>query len=295
MINKILVPLDGSKLGEVVLPYVEELIKRLNPEVTFLGVYPPNLEQLAHEHKVYLEHTAESIVEKYGDIVRTIVVSGQENRAIVDYSVNEDVGLIVGVSRGKSDTKKWTIGSTADKVIRETSKPVLVINADTEKSDVENKILNRVLVPLDGSKASQEILPFVKSLISGISMDSESKVTLFRVIPAVHHVPVGEAVVSVPYTEAELEQLKIQAENYLKEVGRDLQTNGLNIEYSIAVRNTSTAEQILDCAAQNDINLIAMSTHGRTGISKLFLGATTDRVLHSVHIPLLLVKPELVE
>jgi len=291
MIEKILVQLDGTEVSEAVLPYVQELGGRLNSEIILLNVYSPNDADLSHEHEVYLEHIAQALKKNIKEKVTPIALAGSANRVIVDYSMNEGIGLIVGMSRSKSDTKRWVIGSTADKVIRETSKPVLVISAEAPPVKEHSKILNKVLIPLDGSQASQAILPYIKLIMSGISEDAESEVTLLRVIPPAHHVPVGEAVVTVPYTDAELSQLKEQAENYLSEVGGDLQKGKIKLNFEAIVRSISTAEEILEFAIQKDVNLIAMSTHGRTGISRLFLGATTDRVLHSSNLPLLLVKP----
>ena len=291
MIKKILVQLDGTEVSESVLPYVQELGKRLNSEIILLNVYPPSAADLSHEHEVYLEHIAQALKKNMKGKVTPVTLAGSANRVIVDYSMNEGIGLIVGMSRSKSDTKRWVIGSTADKVIRETSKPVLVISAEAPPVKENSTILNKVLIPLDGSQASQAILPYIKLIMAGTSGNAESEVTLLRVIPPAHHVPVGEAVVTVPYTDAELSQLKEQAENYLSEVGENLRKGEINLNYKAIVRSISTADEILDFAIQKEVNLIAMSTHGRTGISRLFLGATTDRVLHSSKLPLLLVKP----
>ncbi len=277
MLKKILVPLDGSELGELVLPYVEEMGRRLDSEIVLLHFCLPDLEQFCHEHQIYLQHISQIVKRHTKSTVKTVALAGRANRIIVDYALNEDVGLIVGLSRSESDTSKWTIGSTADKVIRETSKPVL--------------ILNKVLIPLDGSRASEAILPYVRNFMYGISKDEETEVTLLRVLSPSHHVPVGEAVVIVPYTDVELSQLKEQAESYLVEIGKELEQDGIIVHCDAVTRSNSTADQILDVAKKSKINLIAMSTHGRTGISRLFLGTTTDRVLHSINIPILLIKP----
>jgi nucleotide-binding universal stress UspA family protein len=264
MIEKILVQLDGTEVSEYVLPYVQELGKRLNSEIILLNVYPPSDADLSHEHEVYLEHIAQALKKNMKVKVTPVALAGSANRVLVDYYM---------------------------KVIRETSKPVLVISAETPPVKENSAILNKVLIPLDGSQASQAILPYIKLIMSGTSGKAESEVTLLRVIPPAHHVPVGEAVVTVPYTDAELSQLKEQAENYLSEVGEDLQKSKIKLNYKAIVRSISTADEILDFASQKEVNLIAMSTHGRTGISRLFLGATTDRVLHNSNLPLLLVKP----
>jgi len=291
MFKKILVPLDGSELGELVLPYVKEIGRRQDSEIVLLHVCPPDLERFDHEHQVYLQHIAEIVKEHDKSIVKTTTLAGKANRIIVDYSINEEVGLIVGMSRHESDTSRWTIGSTADKVIRETSKPVLIISPETPTVKHGGNILNKALIPLDGSHASEAILPYVRNFMYGISSDSKTEVTLLRVLPPSHHVPVGEAVVIVPYTEVELSQLKEQAESYLMEVGRELEQDGITVHCDAVIRSVSTTDHILDFAKKRDVNLIAMSTHGRTGISRLFLGTTTDRLLRSVDIPILLIKP----
>lgn len=291
MFKKILVPLDGSGLGELILPYVEEFGRRQDSEIIFLHFCPPDLERFYHEHQVYLQHMAQTVKKHVKCTVKTVTLAGQANRIIVDYAMNEDIDLIVGVSRNESDTKRWAIGSTADKVIRETSKPVLIICAEVPIIKRGGNILNKVLIPLDGSRASEAILPYVRNLMSGIHDNAETEVTLLRVLPTSHHVPVGEAVVTVPYTDVELSQLKEQAESYLEGTGKELEQDGITVHCNAVVRSVSTADQILDFATSIDVNLIAMSTHGRTGISRMFLGTTTDRVLRSVKIPILLIKP----
>lgn len=291
MFEKILVPLDGSELGELVLPYVEEMGRRLNSEIVLLHFCPPDLERFCHEHQVYLQHIAQIVKRRTKGTVKTVALSGRANRIIVDYAVNQDIGLIVGMSRSESDTNRWAIGSTADKVVRETSKPVLIISADVPTIKRGSNILNKVLISLDGSHASEAILPYVKNFMCGISKNAETEVTLLRVLSPSHHVPVGEAVVIVPYTDVELSQLKEQAESYLVGIGRELEQDGIIVHCDAVIRSVSTADQILDFATKKKVNLIAMSTHGRTGISRLFLGTTTDRVLHSVKIPILLIKP----
>ncbi len=292
MFKKILVPLDGSELGELVLPYAEEMGRRLDSEIVLLHFCTPDLERFYHEHQVYLQHMAQIVKRHTKGTVKTVALAGRANRVIVDYAVKEDVGLIVGISRSESDTSKWAIGSTADKVIRETSKPVLIISAEGPKVKRErNNILNKVLVSLDGSRASEAILPYVRNFMKSIHDNAETEVTLLRVLPPSHHVPVGEAVVTVPYTDVELSQLKEQAESYLEGIGKELEQDGITVHCDAIVRSVSTADQILDFATSKNVNLIAMSTHGRTGISRLFLGTTTDRVLHSVKIPILLIKP----
>ena len=291
MFKRILVPLDGSELGELVLPYVGEMGRRLDSEVVLLHSCMHDLERFDHVHQVYLQHIAQIVKKRTKGTVKTVALAGRANRIIVDYAVKEDIGLIIGISRSESDTSKWAIGSTADKVIRETSKPVLIISAEGPTVKSESNILNKVLVSLDGSRASEAILPYVRSFMKGVRENTEAEVTLLRVLPPSHHVPVGEAVVAVPYTDAELSQLKEQAESYLEGIGKELEKDGITVHYVAVVRSISTADQILDFATNKNVNLIAMSTHGRTGISRLFLGTTTDRVLHNVKIPILLIKP----
>jgi nucleotide-binding universal stress UspA family protein len=293
MYERILAPLDGSDVGELMLPYVEELSDRLGLEAIMLHVCPPQLSSFSHKHDIYIEQVAQAVKTrmKGRGLVRPMLVAGNPNKEIVNCASHESIDIIAMMSRGQTGMKRKVIGSTADKVIRETNKPVLLIKPESPPAVREKGILSKILVPLDGSNISEVALSCVQELGSSTSDGKKLQVTLLRIIPSDHYVVEGEAVVPrVPYREEEIEQLKIKAKSYLEEAGKGLSDNGVEMKYAVGVGKAE--EEIISFADSHDINLIAISTHGYSGFNRLFLGSVAERVMHETTTPLLLVKPE---
>lgn len=288
MYRTILAPLDGSPLAEFVLPYVEELNSRLGGRMILLRAYPTAEASQAGTHQAYVDGVAEAVRGRLGSKadVQSVVVAGDPNREIVDYAKKEEVTLIAAVARGESGVGLWPVGSTADKVIRETGKAVLVIRAAASKAAPEKGILNRVLVPLDGSKLSEAILPYVEALVTGAPKKAKAEVTLLQVVEAVKY-----GVAEGGYRQPDVDSLRASTRNYLEEVGAGLRAKGVAVKTEVSTGIRSVDQEILEVARTSDANVIAMSTHGRSGFSKIFLGSVADRVLHSGNLPLLLVKP----
>jgi len=289
MYRTILAPLDGSPLAEFVLPYVEELNSRFGGKIILLRAYPKEEASQAGTHQAYVDGVAQAVRGRLGAKadVESVVVAGDPNREIVDYARKEEVTLIAAVARGQSGAGLWPVGSTADKVIRETGKPVLVIRAAASKAVPDQGILNRVLVPLDGSKLSEAILPYVEGLIAGASAKAKPKaeVTLFQVQEAAKY-----GLAEGGYKLPNLQALEASARSYLDGMGTGLRAKGVAVESQVSTGVRSVDQEILQFAHSSNANLIAMSTHGRSGFSKIFLGSMADRVLHSGDVPLLLVK-----
>ncbi len=291
MYKRILTLLDGSTPCELILPYVEELGERFGSEIILLHVYSPRSSSTSHEYETYIQQAAKAVKEQLGEKakVESILLSGKAHREIIDYSTKENINLIAMVTHGKFGIKRWILGSTADKVIREASKPVLLIRAETPLATREKGIMNNILTPLDGSKLSEFILPHVEILATETSSKVNPEVTLLQVISPAYYIPSGRAVTQVSYSKTEIEQLKAKARSYLEKIGNRLKSKQIAVKYEVAVGDA--AEKITEIACKINANLIVMSTHGYSGFSRLFLGSTADRVLHHGNTPLLLVKP----
>jgi len=134
----------------------------------------------------------------------------------------------------------------------------------------------KILVPLDGSACAEAVIPKVEELIAGKKMG----VCLLRVVFA----PVFPG---VDPTEAQVKVVR-EAEEYLKGLENHLRAKGLDVDTH--VRYGNDAEEILDHAAQEDIDLIAMSTHGRNGIKRFLLGSVAEKVLRHSPKPVFLVR-----
>jgi len=134
----------------------------------------------------------------------------------------------------------------------------------------------KILVPLDGSTCAENILPTVEKLAT----DFKASIALLRVA-YVHTFP------GVDPTEAEVKVVR-EAEEYVRGVEERLRTKGFKVESH--VRYGDEAEEILDHAAQKDISLIAMSTHGRSGVKRFLLGSVAEKLLRYSPKPIFLVR-----
>lgn len=147
----------------------------------------------------------------------------------------------------------------------------------------------RILIPLDGSRVGEAALPYVKELVAKLSPRVKVEITLFQSVSSLtHYVIAGEASAPVPYTEPEMAQIKKKAEEYLAKVGQVLQAKNVVIRNKVSVGKA--AEMINKAADELDVDLITMSTHGRSGISRWAFGSVTEKILRSGNRPVLMVR-----
>jgi nucleotide-binding universal stress UspA family protein len=174
--------------------------------------------------------------------------------------------------------------------VRATKQPLLLIRAKGAHTDVrERGVLHKVFVPLDGSRESEAIIPYVEELAARF----KAKVILFRVVVPNYY---------FEYTEEEIIQLQpsiASTKDYLDKVSARLKHRGLTVkpEISIAAMVGAAAEQdnkiaveIIKFAEELNTDVVAMSTYGQSGISRWAFGSITDKVLHAGTTPLLLVR-----
>ena len=146
----------------------------------------------------------------------------------------------------------------------------------------------KILIPLDGSKTGEAALPYVNAFLSELSPRVKVEFILIRVVSLLtHYVVAGEAATPIFYTEKEMEQIQQEARDYLNTVGEGISKK---VGVKIKVEVGSAAEEIIKIADEINVDLIAMSTHGRHGISRWAFGSVTDKVLRGGHKPVLVVR-----
>ncbi|GAI18141.1 unnamed protein product [marine sediment metagenome] len=149
--------------------------------------------------------------------------------------------------------------------------------------------MRKILIPLDGSKVGEAALPYVEGLVSKLSPRVKVELTLLQVVSLLtHYIAAGEAVAPILYTEKEMEQIKQEARGYLNKIGEGIRSEKISVEIRVGIG--SAAEEIIKVADEIDVDLIAMSTHGRSGISRWAFGSVTDHVLRGGHKPVLVVR-----
>ncbi len=147
----------------------------------------------------------------------------------------------------------------------------------------------KILIPLDGSEIGEAALPYVEELVSKLSPRLKVELTLLQVVSLLtHYVAAGELMTPISYTDKEMAQLQQQARNYLNKVGKGIKSKKVSVKVRVRVGNA--AEEIIKAADEINVDLIAMSTHGRHGISRWAFGSVTDKVLHGSHKPILVVR-----
>ena len=151
----------------------------------------------------------------------------------------------------------------------------------------------RILVPLDGSKVGETALRYVEELVFGLAPGKKVEVTLFQVVPLLRReVSAGDGGFSIPYTEEEMEPIKQKAMDYLDKAGEALRSKGATVKCAVRVAEggVGAAEEIIKAEGEVNADLVAMSTHGRHGISRWAFGSVTDKVLQGGNVPVLMVR-----
>jgi len=145
----------------------------------------------------------------------------------------------------------------------------------------------KILVPLDGSGRAEAILPHVEELAH--SFDAE--VFFLQVIEPVYvYVDAHGYLVDMSVQDTKRESQKEEARTYLEGLAGEFREKGIRAK--ALLEEGSVVSTIIDVAEKVDADLIAMASHGRTGLSRVFYGSVTAGVLHRVDRPLLLIRAE---
>lgn len=292
MFERILLPLDGSELAEAALPYGEELLKRFDSELILFHARGPEHEQYEHMHQMYLSNIAETVEHnvrkgqpKDTEVkVTTKVQVGNPDENICKIVDENDVGLIVMATVSTSGNKLGKmIGSVTDYVCRTVPIPVMLIRPQVIKPiDSRKRLINRILLPLDGSDLSQEAIPVAEELAVKLKVP----ITLFQMAEIVVPSAGGRAPVvdHTKWIEA-LEQAALAETLKLEKKSRE---KGITVTHSVTSGHDA-AKEIIETGKKVGADLIVMSTHGRSGVGRWVLGSVAEKVLRYSETPLMLV------
>jgi nucleotide-binding universal stress UspA family protein len=147
-----------------------------------------------------------------------------------------------------------------------------------------------ILIPLDGSKVGEAILPVIEDLLNKLSPETIVEVTLLRVITSLKHwVVMGGTGALVSYSEEEIREMSQQVTAYLNQAGEGLRNKGAMVNIRVETGGNA-GEKILRVADEIKPDMIAMSTHGRSGLSRFVFGSITDKVLWGANVPVLTIR-----
>jgi nucleotide-binding universal stress UspA family protein len=288
--TKIVVPLDGSEMAEVALPFAEENVGRTGAKLILISVREPNDNRSDVMMKAYLEKVAELArinSEKYQEHpggepvwVAWEILNGNPAEEIIAFTNKEEGCRVVMSAHGKSGLTRWALGNIADKITSAINVPVTIIRArGTEPAVHERGFFSKILAPLDGSKESEVILPHVEELARNWQAD----VTFFLVFGL-------DGLTSILGSAKDIESSKNSIKDYLENLTTDLKGKGISAKYVMIESSRDISKEINKYTAQNYIDLVVMATHGRSGPRRWILGSVTNKVLHEGNTPIMLIR-----
>jgi nucleotide-binding universal stress UspA family protein len=148
------------------------------------------------------------------------------------------------------------------------------------------EVYQKVLVPLDGSKLAECVLPHVESIAEVHGMGN---VVFLRVVEP-FHTPGGyyDSSLSAENIKRIDSEQQVDAENYLKKLVKQMSYEGVNVQSEVVTGKA--ADSIAEYATKTGVDLIVMATHGRSGVSRWVWGSVADRILRSACVPILMVR-----
>lgn len=288
MYKRVLVPLDGSKLAEQILPYARafaqafdipvELLRVNDPDV--IAAYSPPLQGGEYLKAVSARYLPSSLQ------VNHTIELGKAAEVIVVRADAEPGCLIAMATHGLSGLQRWLLGSVASKVVQLATHPLLLVRPVGDHDPAKPVELKTVFVPLDGSGLAEKILPHVTDLARKMRL-AVHLVRVYSFPPESYIVGDGLYMDVLTRQRTEIQQ---QAESYLDGKVEELRVEGLDDVLSTAIEGDAAGE-IIDLARKTPDNLIAMSTHGRSGVGRWVLGSVTEKVIQHSHDPVLVIRP----
>jgi len=291
--KKILVPLDGSAVAEEILVHVEMLARQSGAAVILMRVVPflwPSEhvhvremgDKMDKEASDYLFTIETHLVEK-GLEASVSVHEGNVPEVICDTAREKGVDLIAISTHGHGGVKRWALGSVTSKVMQASPVPLLVHRSTGEQ--VMEVHCKNVLIPIDGSLFAESIFPQARFIVELFN----AKVWFLSVIT----LPGGFSVLKKEVHTIE-DQVAKNIKHYYSSMESRFQEDQTT-NYEVVIRKGDPAEAICAFADEKEIDFIAMSTHGRGGLSRWALGSVTDKVLHCSQKPVLLVRAQEVD
>jgi len=292
MYRSILVPLDGSLPSEQSLPYAVALAKRSGASLQLAYVHTPLIVgegvmylgtpdvQLWEEEKQYLLGIVDRLKKVGLEKVSAHVLEGTIAQTLQEHALEEGSDLVVMTTHGRGPVSRFWLGSVADQLVHRLPIPLLLIRTREEETPTASEPeVRNVLVALDGTPTAEQIL----EPAGGLAKVLGASLTLMRVVPSV--VPHGVQKEKVPGALL-ADTLRAEARVYLQRVANSLCDRGIAVQTRI-LAHAHPATAILNETASGEYDLLALETHGRRGLPRLFLGSVADKVVRGATLPVL--------
>ncbi len=294
---RFLVPLDGSRLAESVLPVVQQVASRFQAQVTLLHIveeHPPaaihgepHLTGVA-QAQAYLEEIATRLRSSGIQVEIHVHQEKEDNvaRSIVQHSQEMNADLVIMCTHGHGGLRELLFGSKAQQALQQGTQSILLLFPREDGSAYPFN-LQRILVPLDGTAAHEPALPIAIT----IARTFGAELHLVLVIPTLSTLS-GERAASgllLPTTMRAILDLSQQdAQDYLERAIARCHAEGV-VAHAEVLRG-DIVPVVLGLAERLNVDLIVLASHGRTGLDALLTGSVASRIAGRRIRPLLLVR-----
>lgn len=296
MFSRLLVPLDGSHMAEAVLPLVERVAGACKAGVVLLHIVERGAHATVHgerhltasgEATVYLESVAARLRQARIDVqVHTHEVpEGDVARSIVGHAEEERADLIVLCTHGRGGLRTWLFGTIAQQVMRRGVTPVLLARPVDDAPIAF--VPHVVLVPLDATRAAEAALEPAREMALRLGAALH-----LVVVVATQGTVRGDRVPAatlMPFAaQAALELEEREAQGYLDALAAALRGPGLVV--TTEVRRGDVPASLAAEAAEPGVGLVAVATHGRSGVQAIWAGSVAAELLSRTRAPVLLLR-----
>jgi nucleotide-binding universal stress UspA family protein len=292
----LLLPLDGSRLAESVLPLAQSLGRHFGARFVLVHVIERKAPAQVHGDR-HLTEVAEAqhYLAKLGDALAPHAAAVESHvheerqrdvaRSIVEHAHEIDADLILMCTHGRGGLRELFFGTIAQQALERGRRPILLVQP-RPNADAASGELRRILVPLDGSAAHEAALAPAVRLARGFGAELE----LLLVVPTARTLA-GEQAQSarmLPGTmRAVLELAEDTARGYLEELVERCRAEGVAARSEL-LRGDAVAA-VADAAARRQVDLLVLGSHGRCGFDALLAGSVAARIAGRTALPLLLV------
>jgi len=285
MYSKILVPLDGSRVSEQILPYACLFAEAYGIPVELLRVTDPHARPPFWPSQSSGRYLKKISDEYFAGRVSAAAETGAPATVIVDHATNDPSCLIAMATHSISGARRWLLGSVTSKVVQIAANPLLLIRPSHNFDASKPVTLDQIFVPLDGSGLAEGALPHACALTKRLNLEMQ----LLRVysLPMDAYVVADGVIAQAPAQYRE--ELAQQAQDYLDGKVAGLRAEGFKRVVAIALEGDAASE-IIDLGRKAPNSLIAMSTHGRSGIGRWVLGSVAEKIIQHAHNPVLLIR-----
>jgi len=300
MFERILVPLDGSPRAELILSQIARILRRDDAEVRLLRVVDIpeavgriSLAILRQKEREEAQQYLHDIILRFGDKAEKIharVAEGWTAEVILETARTEGATMIAMTTHGRTGILRWLMGSVADKVLRASEVPVLLLravhppNTPALASGTSGALpFRRILIATDDSPSSMAIVDPAMQL----AVKCGSEIVALHVWDS--YVLDGSPLLGMEAGMTPPPDAPLSSEDEVTaRVARQLAPSGIKV--TRVTRYGEPATEILDHSFKHNVDLIAIATHDRWELSRWMTGSVPERVLRSAGVPLLIVR-----